>query len=312
MSERTHHFDLKLLTASKDVGLRRLRSYAASLGGGAQIFYSYEDLRLSLETCGQPAQHSIVVHDTSLVLTANELLTLATLSRLFQLHQPQHGDDLNVPAKGAPSWDLESYMRCSLTNFFDSAVVRMSMAQLCKTDGPFHLEQLLRWGYAAQTWDAANHSDSVADASLAFIRSLNLAGDGRRLTEVATHFLQTRLRQLGLVPTGVTFGADGLTTIVIARCTKADKIDIAAIAKELRLHDFPVAIINQLPNDNIEIGALCHPGSGGERTVMMFQKTINVKTALSSPQDAQDAQDAQGIQDHQESGVLRLKLGKVS
>lgn len=291
MADRSHHFDLKLLTASKDVGLRRLRSYAASLGGGAQIFHSFEDLRRHLEATAGNRQQSVVLHDNTLPITAAETATLACLSRVFHLHQPQGLADQQMPLPSSPCWELESFMRCSLPMLLDSQVVRMSMANLVKAEGAFHLEHLLRWGHAAQCWTATagesqdERAKSLADASMAFIRSLSLAGEARRLTEMASHFLQSRLRGLGLTPESATFGADGLTTTVITRCAADRSLRLSTVAEDLRVHDFPVAIVNRLEDGQIEIAALHHSGhpAGSERIVMIFRKDLVADTRASAP-----------------------------
>jgi len=275
LTERPNNFDLKLLTASKEVGLRRLRSYSASLGGGAQIFCTYDELRRHLNTEVPNNVLSIVLHDHSIALSPTQLNALQQQARVFLLRRPDdQGFDL-VPPATAPCWGVESFMQCSLTTFLDSPVVRMSMAQLCKTGAPFHMAQLLRWGHAAH--EAADQA-SIADASLAFVRSLNLTGEGRRLIEMFSHFLQVSLIKLKLEKKAVTFGSDGLLTMVVARCLVLPGMHVQAVAAELKMHDFPIGVINRLAGDAIEIAALYYPcqppPSQAERIVMVFNKSV--------------------------------------
>jgi hypothetical protein len=277
LGERLSKFDLKLLTASKEVGLRRLRSYAASLGGGAQIFNSYDDLRRSLEAnfTGRRAA-SIVLHDDTIPLGPTQFEALTRVARVFVLHRPDERRLAAVPPAGAPCWGMESYMQCTLGTFLESPLVRMCMAQLCTGGAPFHLEHLLRWGHASQTWVAKAGERTVGDASFAFIKSLNLTGEARRLTEMFTHFLEASLPALGLAKECVTFGSDGLLTMVTARCTEERGANPQAITAELRVHDFPIAVSNRLGERRCEVAGLYYPFQpqtvATERIVMAFSK----------------------------------------
>jgi hypothetical protein len=286
MAERLNNFDLKLLTASKEVGLRRLRSYSASLGGGAQIFNTFDDVRRNLETCFQGRRLNIVLHDDTIPLTAAQLGELSKYARVFVLQKPDPQRHGLVPKATSPCWGMESYMQCSLGAFLDSPVIRMSMAQMCKTSQPFHLEHLLRWGHAASKWSAREKS-SVADASQSFVRSLNLGGEGRRLTEMFSHFLQARLPDLGLRKDAVTFGSDGLLITVIAHCTPEPGMQIRDVAEELRIHDFPISVINRLDGGGVEIAALYYPfqlpAIHDERIVMVFNKIVDETAEAALP-----------------------------
>lgn len=257
MSERLHQFDLKLLTSSKDVGLRRLRSYAASLGGGAQIYLSYDDLLRNLSTAGLAPERSIVLHDSSIRLTAAQLTELSRRSRLFVLQQQTATDEL-MPPPSSHLWLAEGFLQCSLGAFFESPIMRMSMAQLVRRERAFQLTALLRWGHAQRMWQPQNR-DTLADANLAFVRDLRLTGDGRRVAEMFSHFLQTGATHHGLVHDEVIFGSDGLLLLVAARCRLADSQTVSSLALELRIHDYPVAVVNQTSAKTVEIGALHYP-----------------------------------------------------
>jgi hypothetical protein len=161
----------------------------------------------------------------------------------------------------------------------------MSMAQMCKLNQPFHLEHLLRWGHASATWDLSGKT-SIADAGLRFARSLNLTGEGRRLTEMFSHFIQVRLPALKLKKQAVTFGADGLLITVIVRCTPEPGMHVRDAAEELRIHDFPISVVNRLGDGSFEIGALHYPFQTGadaaERIVMVFNKSQDAVAEESS------------------------------
>lgn len=292
MSERQNNFDLKLLTASKDVGLRRLRSYSASLGGGAQIFHSYDDLRrhlenLALDGCSQAKQH-IVLHDHSVALSPAQVTDLHRRVRVFALDKPLATAPV-LPQQDAAVWRSEAYLRCSLEAFLDSPVIRLSMAHMCRADQPFKLAQLLRWGHAQATWQlsAGRGPEAVADAGLQFTRRLNLTGEGRRLTEMFSHFTAARLPSLNLTSQSVTFGSDGLLIVVSARCRAEDGMSVRAVCEELRIHDFPIAVVNQLGPSDFEIAGLFHqltPDAGvAERVMMVFDKVDTATPVDLSP-----------------------------
>src|SRR5438128_2371177 len=102
MTDRTQTFDLKLLTSSKEVGLRRLRTYAAALGGGAQIFHTYEDLRRNLESTFTGRRKNIVLHDGTVPLTSPQMLELQHFGRVFVLQPQGQVAKPGVPAPTAP------------------------------------------------------------------------------------------------------------------------------------------------------------------------------------------------------------------
>ncbi len=279
MAERVYNFNLKLLTAAKDVGLRRVRSYAASLGGGAQIFGCFDDLQRHLEAQPMHRQDGIILHDPSVKLTPGQFQELNRLSRIFSLDDPTSGSK-DLPGPEASCWQAESYLRCSLTTFLESAIVRLSMAQTCNTKRPFHLQELLRWGYAAESLPIVGPEEcplpgALAEACLAFIKRLSLSGEARRMSEMFSHFIEARLGQLGLQRAGITFGCDGLLTTVIARCeVTSDDLVLPDVASDLHAHGFPIAIINRTAPKTLEIGALYYPqqlfGRGDERILLVF------------------------------------------
>lgn len=291
MAERLNSFDLKLLTSSKEVGLRRLRSYSASLGAGAQIFNTFDDLRRNVESVFTGHRLNIVLHDNTVPMNWAQMAELKRFARVFVLQKPDYKNRIEIPATTAPCWTAESYMQCSLAAFLESPVVRMSMAQMCKANQPFYLDQLLRWGHAASTWHAepGQQKDALADASLAFVRGLNLTGEGRRLTEIFTHFIQARLSTMGLDKKSVTFGADGLLITVIARCAVQPDVEIRDLVQELRIHDFPISVVNTLGTGEIEIGALFYPfhmqSFRDERIVMAFHKALNEAASVDQKDD---------------------------
>lgn len=283
MTEGVQHFDLKLLTSSKEVGLRRWRSYAAVLGGSASIFHSYDELYRHLDTDpgNQHATSRIVLHDHSIELNTTRLEALQRLARVFLLQPAKQQESL--PAATSPYWSAESYIRCSTTAMLENPIVRMSLAQMV-TQRAFYLEQLLRWGYSSSIWHESD-ANSLAEHGIKFMRQLALVGESRRLAEMFNHFLHTHLHRLNLVKRRVIFGSDGLLVCVVAQCEPLANFDLRNAVAELEVHEFPMAVINQLAQGRgLEIAGLYSPimasEIASERVMMVFRKA---DVALSTP-----------------------------
>lgn len=285
MAKRANNYEIRLLTSSKEIGLRRLRSYTAALGCGAQIFHSFQDLQTALESAAVPRARAIILHDCSIQLTSNELATLAKLARVFVIDQPQNGAAVMLPGETSPYWKQEAYFRCTLNTFLDSPVIRMAMAQLCQPEAPFTIGNLLRWGTTEHVWQSFSDV-SLSDAGLQFVRKLNLAGPCRRLTEMFTHFTHINLHSIGVEVENVRFSSDGIMTALIAKCRMQESVPVGYLASELRVHDFYAGVVNKTSETTLEIGALFHQNplqeDGQEKIVLTLDKDL---TPLASAAD---------------------------
>ena len=288
MKEGLANCELKLLTTSKDVGLRRWRSFAAAFGGTGQIFNAVTDLLQHLNTGKQGANKPIVIYDQTLLLSALDLTRLQQRCRLFFLRPPLTDSGINLPVATAPAWAAEAYLQCSLAALLESPVVRASLMRLVVHGRAFRIESLLRWGYAMQTCEASGQA--LDRVSLAFNRSLNLNGEARRLSEMFTHFIQARVSQLGLRSELVTFGFDGILTLVAARCEVQGPLDIHAVAAELRVNDMHITMTNRLSGNYLEIAGLFHPqiSSAGKNERMLLVLNRAHSTALQQPSASDD------------------------
>ena len=291
MAKRANNYEVRLLTSSKDIGLRRLRSYTAALGSGAQIFHSYQDLQLAIESSHSQRVRNIILHDSSVYLTSQEIMTLAKHARIFVIDQPRANEPTSLPADTSVLWKQEAYFRCSLNTFLDSPVIRMAMAQLCQPQTSFSIGNLLRWGATEQYWRTSS-PESLSDAGLNFVRKLNLAGECRRITEMFTHYTHVNLHNLGIEVESVRFSSDGILTALIARCKLKDNVAISYLASELRIHDFYAGVVNKISDKDIEIGALFHQNplqeDGQEKIVVTLDKDLTAleKDAVSDLEKA--------------------------
>ncbi len=277
MAKRAHNYEVRLLTSSKDIGLRRLRSYTAALGCGAQIFHSYQDLLLAIDSSQTQRVRNIILHDSSVYLSTQEVTSLAKRARIFVIDQPRVNELTNLPVDTSVLWKQEAYFRCSLSTFLESPVIRMTMAQLCQPETSFSIGNLLRWGATEQYWNQTS-TESLSDTGINFVRKLNLAGECRRITEMFTHYTHVNLHSLGIDVDSVRFSSDGILTALIARCKLKDNVAISYLASELRIHDFYAGVVNKISDKDIEIGALFHQNplqeDGQEKIVVTLDKDL--------------------------------------
>ena len=302
MSEGLANCEFKLLTTSKDVGLRRWRSFTAALGASGQIFHEINDLLLQLSTRRPNSCVPIVIYDQTLALSPQDLSRLQACCRLFILRPSSVFSDISVPLPMAPAWAAEAYLQCSLNALLDSPIVRTSLGRLAIGGQGFKTNHLLRWGYAAQSCSANN--SELNRVSLAFSRSLNLRGEARSLTEMFTHFVLTRLGSLGLRNELVTFGFDGILTLVSARCAILADMDVQAVAAELRIHQIQITMTNRLAGNYLEIAGLCHQqtsrAENAERMLLVFNKKHHT-TALTQAESDQASTEASIYPPHKAS-----------
>lgn len=287
MVARANNFDLRLLTSSREIGLRKLRSYAAALGGQASIFHAHGELLKLLAASEAGATRQVVLTDNSIPMNDAEKREMGKLARLFFLDRTPESKPENLPLSFA-DLKAEAYFRCTLQAMFDAPLLRISVAQLLRPDRAFHLEQLLRWGHAASVWTEQSRL-GIADHSLAFARALSLTGEARRLLEISSHFVQTRLPALGLQSQKITFASDGLLVAVISRCRSKPGIDFATLSNEVFIHELPISVINCLAPNEFEIAALYTPYNpkelSHERVFLIFEKGLTARQVVPLPLD---------------------------
>lgn len=275
MHNKLHTFTLKLLSASRAIGLRRLRSYAASLGGGADMYHDTKHLLSSLNDSPVP---QIVLLDGTIAIDEKSFERISRQARIFSIDQQQSDQFVN-PKKDHPCWRIESYAQTDLNVYLNSPVCRMNAAQMCNGDAPIQLANLVRWGHAREIW-TPNQSTSIAESGLKFIKSFNLVSDWRRSTEMFCHFAEAHLHSNGLRISQVDFASDGLLLSNIIRCelTDLDSSMVRALVDELRVFNFPISAINQLANNEVEIAVYHCPVHAEQKnvgpTVLVYNKGL--------------------------------------
>jgi hypothetical protein len=239
-------FDLNLLTSQKELGLRQLRAFSASIGGQGYIFHNYNLLVEHLESSDLP---QVIVLDTGFNLENSKIMDLNKLGQLFVIDSDS---GIQLPSYDSGIWQSEGYLKCDIKGFFKSQVVHVCMANLIDKSQRFMFERTLNWGYAAMSWEA--HSGTlIADTGLKFMRQFNLVTTMRRYTEMFCHFAEVRLPQINFVPQQIRFLSDGIKLAAYASCPTDKSIHVRDIIEELKMHMFPIGAINQR-KDVIEIG----------------------------------------------------------
>lgn len=286
MAGPAYKFDLKLLTPSREVGLRRLRTYAAAIGGNAAIFHSYNELIKNLSSSERSAACEIVLYDSTCLLNAEELRQLHCLARVFTIQNPNlhQAAATELTSSGSSA----GIFYCTLESFLASPVARMSLVAISRRDQVFCSEHVLQWGFASQKWPT-NREITLAAATYNFTKALALTGKARHLAEMFAHFLQVHMQALGLVQREVVFAADGLTVSITARCNLSPSFDIKKLIKLLQEHAFPIAMINiQASFETIELVGLVTAEQNAEkpeeRLILVFNNSqFNASEQLLDP-----------------------------
>lgn len=232
------NLEIKLLTTSKDVSLRRLRGFAAPVGAKADIVSSIEELLTKLKNGDGKQIANIVLHDTSIPVSDDQLRQLNKMARVYRIGPVGSVGSANAVSGTHTEFQIE----CGLAEFFDSIIVRRSLPHVWGWPPTLHAENLLGWGHAITKWHA-NQGQDLAEVAQKFHQSIALTGNGRRLIELLSHQASSRLPVLDLEVGEATFGCDGSLVLMSLKCqyNGDNKPDLAALALELRTYQMPMA-----------------------------------------------------------------------
>lgn len=241
MAKQAYKFDLKVLTTSREIGLRRLRSYAAAMGSNASIFHSYSELIKSLTGTQRTAACEIVIYDASCLLKADELKELHRLARVFQLRSPDL--ETSVIPIFSTMEQSEGVFYCSLDALLNSVIARSSLATISRNLELVQIEDLMQWGYSSLHWSDAN-PQSLATVCSEFVGSLAINRSGRNLLGRFSAFLEKEAEPLGLKHSEATIAADGLTVAIVCQFQVAKEYDLSSVIKILKQYALPTVVIN--------------------------------------------------------------------
>jgi|GEM_PF-3516050 len=244
------NLEIKLLTTSKEVSLRRLRGFSAPVGAKADVINSVDELLVKLSASPDEKSEHIVLHDLSIPLTDDQLRTLSSLARVYRIGPVGSVGSANT----IPGTQAELQAECRLADFFESIIVRRALPHIWSWPPTMRPENLLGWGHAVTQWQP-KHGTELAEVGRSFHESLALTGNGRRLIELLTHQALTRLPILDLEVSEATFGCDGAVILMSLTCefTGAGDINLPAIAAEIRAYQLPLATLTNHGANQIEI-----------------------------------------------------------
>ena len=250
-------FELTLLSSSKELSIRKLRSYCASLGGNGQILSCFDDWQRQLRQTHESGIPQVILYDTVLGLSMKQIEHLR-MAGVFFVIDSQRETTCLTKTNFFP-WQHDSYCISQLDAVFQSPVIRFYLAKRILEHKTFCLSHLMRWGHAAQTWTLGSNLET-SDLALKFCRTLKLNGEPRRVTEMASHFLEVFPRQFNLQVEKVTYASDGITTGVIAelRYNTQGAWAYPQLVEEINQFSFPIAVMNHLGHHRIELAALVH------------------------------------------------------
>ena len=247
------NLEIKLLTASKDVSLRRLRGFSAPVGARADVVGSVDELFDKLQTGNGKKAENIVIHDLSLAMSDDQLRKLNTLARVYRVGPVGSVGSANAVAGTHTEFQAE----CRLVDFFDSIILRRALPHIWGWPPAMQPENLLGWGHAVTNWQP-HHGRELAEVAKSFHHSLALTGNGRRLIELLSHQSSTRLPLLNIEVGEATFGCDGAVVLMSLKCqyVGAGDINVAALAAEIRSYQLPLASLTYHGANRLEIMAV--------------------------------------------------------
>jgi len=255
MLNKLHTFVFKLLTTSQEVSLRRLRSYAVSIGGMGELYQNIPDLMASFSEDKLP---SIVLIDSTCQLTDETLTDLRAHCKVMIIDSTSF--NTKPPKLGHQIYDVVTYIQGTLLGFLNAPICRINAAKLCDQNSPLELTTLLRWGHARLTWTQAN-ANTATEVGHKFIKNYRLTSNWRSTVEMFCHFSECLSKKQIFANLKVDFASDGLMLASVLRCkVKGDiKEAIYKINSELRVYRFSIAAINQISEDELEIATYFCP-----------------------------------------------------
>lgn len=240
--------ELIILSAARDLAVRKLRGFAASIGASARLVGSWSDLMAparagSRQSETGPKHPTLVLWDCATValsprdvqmlgssyhlVAAGEPSKLATLMGTKPLTEDTAGEQSPVRMTLACSWPL--------SRLFDTQIARVVLSQALAGHGSFGAFDLLRWGHYSSAWPATELSTKdAASATLSgvaasFGKSISAPKDLKNKLIGVARMFDLQAAKSKAHPLTLVFASDGLLTCAIADCEAdlRDKLDLA-------------------------------------------------------------------------------------
>jgi hypothetical protein len=227
-----------VLSTSRDLPVRKLRGFAASIGASARLVGSASEIlqtaKVNVSPNGiDPKRPVMVLWDLATIsLSSSEIITLGAAAFLVAVGEPERlARALANPSQTeGPSADAMQAIRMTLScswplwRLLDTQIARVVFGQAIAGQGSVDGFALLRWGHHGSTWPATESgpkdapSITLSGMAVAFSKQISAQGDLRKkLVAVARLFDGQGTKSRGQ-PLSLTFASDGLLTCAIATC----------------------------------------------------------------------------------------------
>ncbi len=281
MHPGTQKVELLVLSQSRDLTIRRLRGFAASLGASANLFSDYDSLRTALAALEAQATENrprpIIIWDSASVacrsselhaLSAKYHVVLSTESSLEAIGQAEPHTEITLNSQIASSRKRphDGPGPCltfgwPLSRVLESPLARVALFKACMAPDTLSFTSLLRWGHVSMKWDAMPNPTWSRDAAgpgphrgLAhtvreFSRHIGLSKDVRESVFAFIKALEHGARTTALTPHHISFVADGLLTCVTAECRGNSSLKAAWWRTLFESAGCHAVLVNQGPDD---------------------------------------------------------------
>lgn len=230
--------ELIVLSASRDLPVRKLRGFAASIGASARLVGSPGEILLPTpldvsSTVANPKRPVMVLWDmATITLTSNEIKALGAAAFLVAVGDPEKlavaSAKPSVANDHSTDWlqAIRMTLSCKwpLGRLLDTQIARVVFGQAISGQGSLDGFALLRWGHHGSTWPSTETSlkdaPSITPSGIAatFSKQISAQGDLRKkLVAIARLFDGYGTKSRGQ-PASLTFASDGLLTCAIATC----------------------------------------------------------------------------------------------
>ena len=294
----TQKVELLVLSQSRDLTIRRLRGFAASLGASANLFSDYAGLKTALEALeGQPTENRrrpIIVWDrTSVGFRSGELAALRAKYQVFVSTESSHeaiglvephpetaqGHHLTASLKRPPDGPGPCLtFGWPLSRLLDSHLARVAFFQAFIAQGTLSFTGLLRWGHVSMEWEALSNPTWSRDSGASPHRGLaHTAGEFSRhigLKKVVRESIFTFIKALEhgarksvLTPHHISFVADGLLTCVTAECRGNTALKADWWWTLLQSTGCHAILVHQGPDDSWQVAAVYFQTLDGSTSV---------------------------------------------
>ena len=287
-------FVLRLLALPKTIGMRKLRGYAASMGGSAEAFSDANSFAEAISDQDNTLP-TIAIVDDRVNIKPEVLAEISKICWLIYVNSDSSENAESTVAEApavvvphAPDILVSAYIQYPIQKFFGSAAIRTAINHICSQNEEFSLDCFMRWGAASSRWENSS-KQSLSGNQNAFLEKYKLFDLLPESPQKLAVFLEEELPKIDWTCSTLQIRCDGLVFSSIARCTPAgnDK-NLGAIVTKLKQQLSSVAV-NTLADGSIEIATILPLNSDGTEIDNIDMTLIfNGRTLISEEREIED------------------------